>query len=44
MGKRVQMKFKTIQSGSCEWFDGVISSYDGCDNASLDDDDLDIID
>ena len=58
MGKRVQMKFETNQSGSCEWFEGVISSYDGinqkygiyfpCDKdtvfASLDDDDLDIID
>ena len=52
------MKFETNQSGSCEWFEGVISSYDGinqkygiyfpCDKetvfASLDDDDLDIID
>ena len=29
MGKQVRMKFDVSKSGKTEWFQGIVSSYDG---------------
>ena len=29
IGKQVRMKFKTVDSNTLEWFEGIVSSYDG---------------